>query len=119
MPTFSSPLPGPSSLKLRAFFLSLGLACLATGCSRTGTVTVESGRPVRSAPVEQLVEGTVDAVNVSKNGSAVGLEAGGSDHVYDLSSFNQDGRLEEQLLDHNYVTRPVGGVVRLSIAPGW
>lgn len=109
-----------SKLSISRRFLALAaLACLSLGCSRTGTVTVESGRPVAVAPLEELVVGTVEELNVAKNGTGVGMAVGGSDHVYDLPTFVPERGLDDQLLDHTYITKPVGGTVRLSLAPAW
>jgi hypothetical protein len=119
MPTFALPSRNRKLSISREFFLLSAIASLALGCSRTGTVSVESGRPVRVAPIEELVVGTVESLDVEKNGGKAGIAVGGSDHVYDLPRFDQDGRVEDQLLDHNYETRPVGGVVRMSFTPGW
>lgn len=118
MRTFSLfPRLAKSSIS-RGFVLA-SLACLTLGCSRTGSVVLESGRPVRVPPVEELVDGTVEKLDVATNGAGIGVKVGGSDHVYDLPTFDPEGRLEGELLDHTYITKPVGGVVIMNVAPAW
>ncbi len=99
----------------RVAILSLA-SVLSFGCAAGGS----SGRGAETAPPAPAAHvRTVDPVAtlISKIDPAqIGVTVTGSDHVYKLPGFEAYGTADVHLLEREYHSRPMGGVLLLELS---